>query len=409
MYKDGKFLKGAGEKARPYSGLFGVRKYIPEKCESGYTLFSAAWGYTEYLMDMRGLVVHTWPVTHSLVAKLLPNGNLLTANDWVTSGWLEELSPAGSVLWRWEGNERLEKPIHHDFCRVDGDEIVLLSRKKEPVIEGVYRKGLEPECMKTDLVLRINRQGDILWEFSFSDHLDELCELSGLPLPIPYWEGGDQHQYGLFYSYGPADWAHTNTVEILPPTSLGEKDTRFKAGNILVSFRNLDIIAIIDPDKDAIVWCYGLGILDGQHQPTMLDNGNILVFDNGTCRGYSIVREINPLTGETVWEYMDKENFFSPFRSGAQRLSNGNTLVCEDTTGHIFEVTPDKEIVWDFYNPFVGQGSEHIGKNVYRVTRYSPSYVEPLLKSREDKISLVFDRQGQSIKTHWELIRLSQS
>jgi len=40
--------------------------------------------------------------------------------------------------------------------------------------------------MKTDLVLRINRPGDILWEFSLGDHIDELCELSGLPLPIPY-------------------------------------------------------------------------------------------------------------------------------------------------------------------------------------------------------------------------------
>ncbi len=403
MYKDGKLLT-AGEEIKPHSGLFGVRKYIPEKCETGYTLFSADWGYTEYLMDMRGLVVHTWPVTHSQLAELLPNGNLLVDND---GRWLEELSPDGSMLWRWEGKERLELPNHHDFYRVDEDEIVLIARKKEPVIEGVYRRGLEPECMKTDLVLRINHRRDILWEFSFSDHLDELCELSGLPLPIPYvyWKGGDQYQV-----HGPADWAHTNTVEILPPTSSGEKDTRFKAGNILVSFRALDIIAIIDPDKDAFVWCYGLGILDGQHQPTMLDNGNILVFDNGTYRGYSIVREINPLTGETVWEYVDKENFFSPYRSGAQRLSNGNTLICESVTGRIFEVTPDKEIVWDFYSPFVGQGPSHFGRRIYRPIRYPPSYVEPLLKSREDKIfaglfHAAIGGQPIEVKTYWELIQ----
>jgi len=404
MYKDGKLIT-AGEKARLHSGLFGVRKYIPEKCEIGYTLFSVAWGYTEYLMDMRGLIVHTWPITHSNVAELLPNGNLLTHNDSDPSGWIEELRPDGSVAWRWEGNERLEIPNHHDFCRVDENEIVLLSRKEEPVIKGVYRKGLEPKFMKTDLVLRINRRGDILWEFSLSEHLDEICELAGLPLPIPYvyWDGK------YFQPRGPADWAHTNTVEVLPSTPLGERDSHFKAGNILVSFRALDIIAIIDPDKNSIVWCYGLGILDGQHQPTMLNNGNILIFDNGTYRGYSIVREINPLTGKIVWEYMDKKNFFSPFRSGIQRLSNGNTLICECDAGHIFEVTPEKETVWDFYSPFVGQGLNHLGKRVHRATRYSPSYVEPLLKSRKDKIVGEVDKKGHPIKTYWELINLYQS
>lgn len=404
MYENGKLIT-AGEKARFHSGLFGVRKYVPEKCETGYTLFSVAWGYTEYLMDMRGLVVHTWPVTHSNVAELLPNGNLLTHNDSDPSGWIEELDSDGSVVWRWEGDERLKVPNHHDFYRVNEDEIVLLSKKEEPVIKGVYREGLEPECMKTDLILRINRRGDILWEFSLSDHLDEICELSGLPLPIPYfyWDGKS------LQPRGPSDWAHTNTVEVLPSTPSGERDSRFKAGNILVSFRALDIIAIIDPDKDAIVWCYGLGILDGQHQPTMMNNGNILIFDNGTYRGYSIVREINPLTEKIVWEYIDKENFFSPLRSGVQRLSNGNTLICECDAGHLFEVTADRKIVWDFYSPFIGQGPHHLGKRIHRATRYSPSYVEPLLKSRKDKIVAEVDRRGHPIKTYRELIKLYQS
>ena len=400
MYKDGKLITG-GEKARLYPGTFGVRKYIPQKCEPGFTLFSPAYGYTEYLMDMRGLVVHTWPVTHSDVGELLPNGNLLTHND---GNWLEELRPDGSVVWRWEGYETLEMPTHHDFYN-DGDEFVLLARKEEPVIEGVYQMGVEPDCMKTDLVLRINREGDVLWEFSFSEHIDEISELSGLPLPIPYFRSAGRCPE----PYGPADWAHTNTVEVLPETPLGNKDPRFKAGNVLVSFRALDIIAIIDPDKNAFVWCYGLGILDGQHQPTMLDNGNILLFDNGTYRGYSIVREIDPITRNTVWEYADGENFFSPFRSGVQRLPNGNTLICECDAGHLFEVTPDKEVVWDFLSPFVAQGGHHLGKRIHRATRYTPSYVEPLLKSRKDRIVGEVDREGCPIRTFWELIRLYQS
>lgn len=402
MYQNGKLIT-AGWKERVYRGLLGVRKYIPEKCDIGYNLFSPAFGYTEYLMDRTGLIVHTWPATHSQLGELLPTGNLLVDNF---GNWLEELRPDGSRIWIWEGNDKLELAYHHDFCRLNENEIFLLARKEEPVIDGVYKKGLEPECMKTDFILKIDRGGDILWQFSLSEHLDELCKISGLPLPFPYvyWKGRGQFQF-----YGPENWAQTNTIEVLPSTPLGEKDARFKTGNILVSFRQLDIIAIIDPEKDAFVWCYGLGLLDGQHQPTTLDNGNILLFDNGTYRGYSVVREINPLTEKIVWQYMNEKNFYSPYRGGVQRLPNGNTLICESDAGHLFEVTKDKEIVWDFYSPFVGQGDIHQGKHIYRATHYSFSYVQPLLKSRKDKITGVGDAKRHPIETYLELIKLYQS
>ena len=260
--------------------------------------------------------------------------------------------------------------------------------------------------MRTDLILRITRDKEIAWRFSFGDHIEELCERAGLPFPIPYMrEDGS----GEFTPYGPADWAHANTIEVLPPTPLGEKDERFKAGNILFSLRHLDVIGIVDPGRDAIVWCYGLGVLDGQHQPTMLESGNILVFDNGTYRGHSIVREIEPVSGDIVWQYENGPDFFSPFRSGNQRLPNGNTLICECDAGHLFEVTPDKEIVWDFYSPFVGQGPHHLGKRIHRATRYAPEYVEPVLQSRTDKIVAEVDRDGRRITTFPELVRLYQS
>ena len=100
--------------------------------------------------------------------------------------------------------------------------------------------------------------------------------------------------------YGPKDWAHANTIEVLPPTPLENSDKRFKEGNLLFSLRHLDIIGIVDPFINEIVWCYGPGTLDGQHQPTMLPDGHILVFDNGTYRGHSIVRELDPETGSSV-------------------------------------------------------------------------------------------------------------
>jgi len=402
MYIDGKLVT-AGEKMRLNPGLLGVRTYIPEECSPGFTLFSPAWGNTEYLIDMRGLLVHRWQVTHSNVAELLPNGNLFTHN---CGSWLEELTPDSVTVWRWEGDGTLASPNHHDFFRVNDDDIISLAARNEPVMEGFYVQGVEPAHMRTDVILRINRNRQIVWEFSLSKHLEELCELSGYPIPIPYMR---KTAIGEFRPYGPVDWAHANTIEVLPQTPLGERDARFKAGNLLFSLRHLDVIGIIDPDKDAIVWCYGPGILDGQHQPTMLDNGNILVFDNGTYRGYSIIREIEPVSGDIVWEYENGQDFFSPFRSGNQRLPSGNTLICECDAGHLFEVTPDKEIVWDFYSPFVGQGPHHLGKRIHRATRYSTEYVQPLLQARKDRIVSEIDRDGQRIKAYADLIRLYQS
>ncbi len=57
---------------------------------------------------------------------------------------------------------------------------------------------------------------------------------------------------------------------------------------------------------------------------------------------------------EMAWEYMspDKYSFYSPIMSCAQRLKNGNTLITQGINGRIFEVTPEKEIVWEYWNPY---------------------------------------------------------
>jgi hypothetical protein len=103
--------------------------------------------------------------------------------------------------------------------------------------------------------------------------------------------------------------------------------------------------------------------------------GNLLVFNNGNRRpdgNYSSVDElVLPVDGkgnytyrqgkaygpaEAVWSYRapKKSDFFSFFISGAQRLSNGNTLICSGANGTVFEVTPDKQMVWKYVNPSKG-------------------------------------------------------
>ena len=56
-------------------GPLGVRTCDRSRCFEGYTLFSSAFGYTEYLIDLNGMVVHTWPVNKSQLTEIRPNGS----------------------------------------------------------------------------------------------------------------------------------------------------------------------------------------------------------------------------------------------------------------------------------------------------------------------------------------------
>ena len=124
-------------------------------------------------------------------------------------------------------------------------------------------------------------------------------------------------------------------------------------GDIVVSFRTISTVIIIDRKTGKIIWKLGAPPLCGQHAPTPLPNGNLLIFDNGPHRldhpmPFSRVIEVELATKEIVWEYREKResDFFSPRISNAQRLPNGNTLICEGDFGRMFEVTAGRELVW---------------------------------------------------------------
>jgi outer membrane protein assembly factor BamB len=127
-------------------------------------------------------------------------------------------------------------------------------------------------------------------------------------------------------------------------------------------------VAIVDPEARAVVWSWGPGELDRPHHPSVLPNGNLLIFDNGNLRGWSRLVELEPASGTIVWEYRGDppESFSSPVRGSAQALPNGNVLVTESSRGRVFEVTRDGAVVWTFLNPDFEQQSR---RQIYRMLR----------------------------------------
>jgi len=329
----------------------GLRVYKPEKCFNGYTLFAHQLMGHVYLIDMDGAIVYRWSVdNNAMFARLKPDGNLLY--NCTDSSGLQELDIKSNVIWYYLGD------IDHAFQFLKNGNLLIEQNK----ISISKKNGLPYGCPRIEI---ISPDKNILWQWRGEKHIEELEQLMGLKIS----------------SLGA--WENNNTCEILKDNPLAKKDSRFQEGNVIFSYNALDIIGIIDYPTGEIVWAWGYGILDGQHTPTMLDNGNLLIFDNGTNRGWSRVIELNPLTEEIVWEYHaePKEDFYTKEMGNNFKLPNGNILICESMKNRIFEITPDGEVVWDFISTFHEITGGGIG--IYRAYRYSPEYVQPLLDKIE--------------------------
>jgi hypothetical protein len=147
---------------------------------------------------------------------------------------------------------------------------------------------------------------------------------------------------------GKGDFMHANSVQVLS-RSRAAKFPLFKPGQLLLSFRSLDALAVLDPSTRCIVWA-ARGVWRVQHDAEFLDNGHLLLFDNaGSLKGCRVI-EYDPVTQAMPWVYASER--FAPFRAlfrgMKQRLPNGNTLIVDPDNARLVEVTRDKDTVWEY-------------------------------------------------------------
>jgi hypothetical protein len=349
--------------SQPATAHHGIMVHDAARAAQGLNFFTSGHFAGAVLMDMEGRVLHEWRYdfldawpdkTESTEidgseywrwAWLFENGDVLAIFDGLG---LIKVDRNSNLIWKSFGAE------HHDLEVTDDGHIYVLTRKAHMV------ERVNPRMpILEDFVVVLDADGNLLKEVSVLEAF-ERSRFASAPAARGYSPRGDIY--------------HTNAVVVLDGR-LADRVPAFREGNVLLSMRTLSMLAVLDMDAEEIVWV-AADLWLAQHDPQVLDNGNVLVFDNKGDRGESRVVEFDPATREVVWTYKgDRANpFFTQMCGASHRLDNGNTLATESDYGRAFEVTPEGEIVWEFINPHRAGKSDNLIATLFDVVRIPPGF-----------------------------------
>ncbi len=448
-----------------------TRYWDASRTSSGYTLFGT--GGKSYLLDFEGHIVHTWNIGTN--PRLTERGTLYDAagGDPSKATTWKELDWNGNTIWQYTESRTGYYP-HHDFQLIYNpklkDTTFLYIANKDLTLQQCLDAGCDPANQKNystaqmDVIVEVNRQGTIIWEWSFFDHtVQELFPSKSNYGVVKNTPG----RIDINMTGNPVkkDWLHCNSLDFNESLDLivinsvqGEfyvidhgntfipsnpDSSRALAatskGDFLYRFGDPARYKQGDPPSILANWnksTTGHKQIGGSHniqwiRPGLPGAGNFLVFNNaenlfeltpqsyifeinpcldstGTNTGkyvnppdakYAVLAPVNSdlmkenknISRQVVWMYSSKNNvnFYSTIGGSAQRLANGNTLVCSDNDGHFFEVVPaDSSIAWEYINPVTKGGIKKIKvsnypmyNGVFRAYRYPPDH--PGLKGRD--------------------------
>lgn len=359
------------------------------------------------LLDMKGVTVHTWKTPYpAWYARLMPNGNLVAvqrcSKPTPNRPGFDKYHMGGAtgmlMEFDWDGNlvfQHFDPNMHHDFRKLSNGNYMYIGWETVPPdlakkVRG-GQKGTEHKdgTMFCDYFREIDETGEVVWEWHGIEHLELDIDIVGAIHPRE-------------------EWTHINDVDVMPD------------GNILSCSRHTDGAFIIERQTGDIIWRWGnvaysdheTGQIEhrdirdpktmgGPHDAHLIDvglpgAGDMLIYDNAMYRYNSRVAEVDIETGELVWQsesefgiegYVKGRIHFSPFIGGADRLPNGNTLICSGGNGVLFEVTREKEVVWHWVRPTPNlEGEVHWG--IFRAHRYFPDFCPQLKVDDSDMFSV---------------------
>ncbi|MFC2075694.1 aryl-sulfate sulfotransferase [candidate division KSB1 bacterium] len=308
-------------------------------------------------VDMQGRPV--WflaldPVAYSgfKQPEMLPNGNLTAASSGgtsVRSAW--ELTIDGRIVWE---DPKVAEADLEKIIKLDNGNYLGMGRyqKSGPIPEGPWEAdfetaGLTSVPWQADQLVEYNPVGSVIWSWDSFDHYD--------------FADYDSVSFAKAFKKEYHDWTHSNSHYYDP---IGD--------DIYLCPRNLDRITKIDRSSGEIIWNMGRPMSSGevtfghdlgfsqQHAVKQLENGHLLLFDNGSRNTPQVSRvleieiseTVSDTTASIVWEYVLPDSLYTSSNGSGHRLPNGNTLIaCRNEgyvpdQGHLLEVDADQKRVW---------------------------------------------------------------
>jgi len=411
----------------------------------GYTLFAPMSYNVTYLIDNNGELVQSWSSEYrpGLSVYILENGDLLRTR--IIQGQLFQTGGHGGgvEIIDWDGNLVWEFDYfsdqywqHHDIESLPNGNVLLIAWEHKADASAIAN-GRNPNMLAgsqqpfgfwPDHIIEVNPESNsIAWEWHVWDHLIQDYDSS----KVNYGVVSDHPELvNLNYPSGPntnGDWLHINAV-----------DYNAELDQIILSVHHFGEIWIIDHSTTTIEAASHTGgnsgkggdllyrwgnpqayiggnsnerIFFGQHDARWIEDGSqIMVFNNGSGRpggSYSSIDVITQPIGEDNLYVLDSNGIYGPDTlswqytatplgdlfaaniSGAHRLENGNTLICDGPRGHYFEVDSAGSLVWDYVNPVVNTGPLYQGQEIptqgsaqnstlnrtFRVHRYPTDYL----------------------------------
>lgn len=340
--------------ALPAESGTGVRALVRDRVQHGVNLYVSGHRAEAILMTMDGSALHRWRLPYEQAfprraatedtaffrrAALLPDGDLLAIYQ---AGGLVRLDADSRPRWTVAA-----APYNDLWVSPTGSEILFLNKV------AIERPDLRREGpILEDFVVALDGAGRERWRASL----------------LSAFERSGYRQ--LLDPLGPtADVFHTNTIARLDgPRSLGGR--AIPHGALLVSMREIDTVALLDPEGRSVLWAQR-GPFRAQHEPSLLPDGRLLLFDNrGAPEGRSRIVALDPASGilETLWPPAGLD-FFSAQVGSVAHLANGNLLLVESERGRALEVDAAGRVVWEFRSPHRAGAQDEFVATLFDVVR----------------------------------------
>jgi hypothetical protein len=383
----------------------------------GLTLISQLNSFNSFLIDMDETVVITWHGDErpASIAYLLPNGSCLRPckdgggqfQGGGVGGRLQWFDAEDNLTWDFYFSNYSHQQ-HHDIEPMPNGNVLLIAWERKTQQEAIAagRQIISGEMWPT-LIAEIEpvgaTGGTVVWEWHLWDHLvqdadpskpnygvvadhPELMNINYGNVGGPQGGGDWLHANAIHYNeeldqitFSSRPWGEIYVIDHSTTTAEAAGHTGGNSGmggDILYRWGNPQAYDRGTSSDQQFYAPHGVNWID----PGLPGEGNLLIFNNGdrpgTANDYSSVEEIVPPLNQNgtyyiapdsafgpsapTWTYSNPAIFYSPTQSGAYRLPNGNTLVCDADDGYVFEVTESGTTVWDYDNP----------ANVPRAPRY---------------------------------------